>query len=63
MPANKRGPKPKPYKIILKKSEKAISELELARVEKILHAILVKAQEEVANDSKTFSGSLLQSVV
>ncbi|QLY24904.1 hypothetical protein [Bdellovibrio sp. KM01] len=63
MTSKKRGPKAKPYRIIVLKSKVPISELEIARVEKILHTILVNAQEEVANDSKTFFSSILQSVV
>lgn len=59
----KRGPKPQEYRIEVRFSEKTLSEIEIARLEKVLSSILVNAQEEVANEHKPESCHLLQSLV
>lgn len=61
--AKKCGPKPQEYSLLVRISEIKLSELEIARLEKILFSMLVKSEEEVANVRKSESRDLLPRLV
>ena len=61
--AKKRGPKAQDYNIIVRLSEKKLTEIEIARLEKIFTSMLVNAEEEGANESKPESSNLLPRLV
>ncbi len=62
-PTKKRGPKPQDYNIVVRLSEKKLTEIEIARLEKIFTSMLVNAEEEGANESKPESSNLLPRLV
>lgn len=59
----KRGPKAQDYNIIVRLSEKKLTEIEIARLEKIFTSMLVNVEEEGANESKPESSNLLPRLV
>ena len=61
--AKKRGPKAQDYNIIVRLSEKKLTEIEIARLEKIFTSMLVNAEEEDAYESKPESSNLLSRLV